>query len=38
MKYLCLAYGDGREFEKLSTAEQEKLFRHNLNVQPAALR
>ncbi len=26
MKYLCLAYGDGKEFEKLSKSEQEKLF------------
>jgi hypothetical protein len=26
MRYLCLAYGDGKDFERLSKSEQEKLF------------
>jgi hypothetical protein len=26
MRYLCLAYGDGKDFELLSKSEQEKLF------------
>jgi hypothetical protein len=26
MRYLCLAYGDGKDFKLLSKSEQEKLF------------
>jgi hypothetical protein len=26
MKFLCLAYGDGEDFERMPKSEQEKLF------------
>jgi hypothetical protein len=32
MRYLCLAYGDGKDFELLSKSEQEKLFEQDVLI------